>query len=212
MPKARKPKPESASFQDETPLPGSEKEPKKPRVAAERIKIVPAPESVEAFCRRVMKEHHPELVEAGVTLACNYATAGKNAKGDKPALKVQGHPVIATIRKASEKDTAQDSADITITIDAARWKDLTEAQTKAEIDAVLCRVAPRREGNTEDGEFLKDANDRVKLRYNIPDLHISGFTSNCERYGREAPPAKSLLKFKEDNNQLLMFLDGNGHG
>src|SRR6188768_2819480 len=50
-----------------------------PKVAAERVQITKAPDTVVAFCRRVMKEHHEELSDAGVTIAVNWAAAGENA-------------------------------------------------------------------------------------------------------------------------------------
>ncbi len=180
-----------------------------PKVAAERVQITKAPDTVVAFCRRVMKEHHEELADAGVTIAVNWAAAGENAVGAKPALKFKGHPVLATIKKASEKETAQDMADLTITIDKHRWKDITDdEEMQAAIDACLCSVSLRREGNTEDGAVQQDANDRPKLKLMHPDLLIMGYKANVERFRRKAPPTKQLLKFEADNKQLLMSFAG----
>lgn len=178
--------------------------------AAERVKVTPAPESVAIFCRKIMREHHKDLAEAGVTLCCVYASAGENAEGAKEALHVSGHPVVCKIKKANETDTANELADLTITIDMHRWKSLEEDRMQAEIDAVLCRVSPRREGNTDDGDFLVDANDRPKLRYNRDDIHIVGFKANVERFHKASPPTKALIKFAEENKQLLLFAKNGG--
>ena len=160
-----------------------------------------------------MREHHKELHDAGVTLAVNFAKAGENSEGAKPALRREGHPIVATINKASEKETAQKRDDLLITIDGHKWKDITDEDAmKAEIDAVLCRVKIHREGNTEDGKVLEDANGRPKMRYVDPDFRIVGYKENVERYHRKAPPSKALLEFKEQNSQLFLFMDGNGHG
>lgn len=134
----------------------------------------------------VMRKHHPDLVEAGVTVGLLFAHAPRGeATGEPkgPALKRGGAAVLSLVKVNSQRDRVEGKPDATITLDGDRWADEPRASQEAILDRDLEALLLVR---NEDGGIETDDCFRPKLKLREPDFRLEGYWSIVERHGKDA--------------------------
>lgn len=91
--------------------------------------ISPAPAEVHELIGEVIREYHPDLERASVTVG---ALMAWSKSGDP--VKLHGYPCAATVKKNSARDRLEGKPDATITIDSDHWDGLDDRQRAALID------------------------------------------------------------------------------
>lgn len=172
-----------------------------------RVVYENAPDTVYATVARVMKEYHKELTDAGVTVGCTFARAGKNKHGHKPAVMVHGFPKDAKVNKTDQKARLNGAKDAQIIFDATVWDGLSDPQRRALIDHELTHLVLKREGNTEDGPIVMDDAQRPKLAMRLHDTEIGVFKEVIERHGKDAPDWRQVNHVREQYAQLTLWGD-----
>lgn len=161
--------------------------------------LSPADSEAVELLREVLQEHHPDLVEAGVTINLLFANAKAGADGEVkgPALKLHGYPCLATVKINSLKDRIEGKKDATIELDGDVWHEHAEARKKA-IHLVVARE--------KDGSVKLDDAGRPKLKMRLHDMVVGGFTEVLERHGQEhAGEADHVKALFEQLRQLELF-------
>ncbi|TXH55560.1 MAG: hypothetical protein E6Q97_08545 [Desulfurellales bacterium] len=139
----------------------------------------------------VMKQHHPDLVEAGVTVGLLFAHAPRNdATGEPqgPALKHNGYPALAVVKINSQRDRVEGKPDATITLDGDRWPDESRESRVALLDHELAHLVLVRD---EDGGIKTDDCFRPRLKCREHDFQLGGFWDVVERHGKDAVESRA---------------------
>jgi len=130
--------------------------------------------------KEMIEQHHHELRDAEVTIQCLFAM---NDDEDEPAVKAPGGwPAYAVIRVVPLKQRVAGFRDAEITIDAAKWKDLTEPQRDALIDHELQHLEVKYEGAGPGTPIATDDYGRPKLKLRQHDWEVAGFEVIAKRH------------------------------
>jgi hypothetical protein len=165
-------------------------------------------DNVVAVMRRMIKEHHPDLIEAKATIQCLFANAGEDKKGNaKPAVKRQGVACAAKVKIVSLKDRAAGNADAEIILDEHVWNRLTKEERDALFDHELEHLTPKREGGHDGAPIETDDLGRPKFKMKQHDWEVWGFASIVERHGNAALDFQAAQQFKDKFGQLLMWAE-----
>lgn len=151
--------------------------------------------------KEVMKEHHPDLVEAGVTVGLLFAHAPRDEATGEPkgvALKVHGAVVMAATKINSQRDRVEGKPDCTVTLDGDRWPDEPQAGQRAILDRELESLLLVR---NEDGGIETDDCFRPKLRRREPDFRVDGYWSIVERHGKDAVESRVYQELHQGFSQ-----------
>jgi len=133
----------------------------------------------------VMREHHGDLAEEGVTVSLLFAHAAVSQDGEiqGPALKLRGWPALAVVGVVSYKDRVEGRSDARILLDGDRWPDLSDRQRRALLDHELEHLTLVRR---EDGKVRYDAAGRPRLKMRPHDYELGGFWAVVDRHGKDA--------------------------
>ena len=153
---------------------------------------VQAGPDVVRLAGEVMAKYHPDLAEAGVTLCLLMAAArvdGRTGEPRGPAVTLHGYPCKATIKVNSEKDRVEGKADLTVTIDAAAYDDMAEAERVSLLDHELEHAVLLRE---KDGAVRTDDAGRPRVKLRPHDFQLGGFVNVCDRHKQHAHEAQAF--------------------
>lgn len=144
-----------------------------------------------ALLRAIIDEHHPELAEAGVTVALLEARAETDEEGDPkgPAITVGGYPAIGSCQVTPYLGRVQGLADALIKIDALWWEDADDQERSALLDHEVMHLQLK-EGDERD----RAGRPRLKLRKH--DRQHGWFDAIARRWGpasQEHQQCKALL-------------------
>lgn len=145
----------------------------------------PADDTITRQLRQVMKEHHPDLVQAGVNV---------NVLVSDKGVRHHGRDAYAKIKIANPEARAQLPVDAVLTIDGKAWNRLEEATQRALLDHELEHLVVSWEylpwdpdsdddPSVERREPKLDEYDRPKLNMRSHDFEVGWFKSVAERHG-----------------------------
>src|SRR2546428_395207 len=130
--------------------------------------------------RDMIGKFHHELRDAEVTVQCLFAI---NHDDDGPAVKAPGGwPAYAVVRRVPLKQRVAGFKDAEITIDQAKWAELSEPQRDALIDHELEHLELVYDGAGPGTPVATDDWGRPKLRIRQHDWEVAGFKSIAERH------------------------------
>lgn len=160
----------------------------------------PAPVELLAQITRIMGDHHPHLVDAGVTIGCTLvaAPAGKDGEISGPALRCRGWPALAVISITSLRDRAGGMPDARIQLDQSHWETASLDDQDAIIDHELEHLIVLL--NTV-GKVKYDSAGRPKLKLRPHDYELGGFFSLIQRRGALAAEAKAYIRLHQSMTQ-----------
>ena len=168
-----------------------------------------AGQKVREICDQVIERFHPDLAEskARIGLLQAYPSVDRNGDSPRPAMVTKGCRILARIKINSEEARCAGSPDATLTIDAAYWKELDEADDPEEgrrkqealLDHELYHLINRK----KDGEFVLDDQRRPKLASRPHDWEVTGFRVVAERHRQFAPEVIIARQFHDDFGNLL---------
>lgn len=147
----------------------------------------------------VMRDHHPRLAEAGVSVGIQWAASDKPGRA---GLRHQGYPAAATIKINGLQARLGGMADTTLTIDQAAWYRYPAARQAALIDHELTHLVPVPEKDSE--RCRVDDAGRPKLRLRRHDFQIGIFDEVIERHGSDALDADMLESAATRMKQLRL--------
>lgn len=152
-----------------------------------------APHDVENLIDAVMRDYHPELIEAGVTIDSLFAFNDRSEP-----IKPGGYPALAVIRINTLKNRVKGMADAEITIDGAIWKNMTEPQRRALLDHELYHLIVKRD---KESNIETDDIDRPKLKMRKHDYQMGWFRAIAVRHKENSPEVtQAKLLWREDAN------------
>ena len=149
----------------------------------------------------VARNHHSELVDAGVTIGVLACVHGERDDESRPALKLHGYTCAATIQITPVKQRMLGHPDAVIVIDEKTWEGLTEARRRALIDHELTHLVVQFD---DDGQPKLDDAGRPKLRMRLHDWELGGFEEVAERHGGSALEVVEFRRVLEARRQLLL--------
>lgn len=155
-------------------------------------------EKANAEARRilvaVMREHHSQLIDAGLTVDLLFAWSPTDEEGlpTGTPVKVHGQPAAAKIRVMPLKDRVAGRADVEIVLDGDRWTDWDNDTREAIIDHELTHC----ELFIEDGVAMTDDHDRPKIRLRKHDHEFGWFDSVVSRYGEASLEWQQYERFE----------------
>jgi hypothetical protein len=149
---------------------------------------------------RVIKQHHPELNDAGVTIT--YLFAHSDSEDDPRPLKLGGYPCAAISRKNSTRDRVAGKSDCEVHIDFAEWDELTAEQREALADHELTHFQPLRDKKRAD-LWRFDYAKRPVVMMRLHDYQLGGFKAVAERHGEESPEVRSMRSTFDRFGQML---------
>jgi hypothetical protein len=156
-----------------------------------------------ALLADVMKQHHGDLVEAGVTIEVFTAHAKRDRNGAPkgPALKHHGTPALGTIRITSEEERIAGRKDAVMKLDGDEWPELPPEQQASLLDheATHLLLVRDKEGNIELDDCF-----RPKLKMRPHDAELGLFYQCVERHGMNAVETKAYLPVHKKFTQLLL--------
>jgi hypothetical protein len=150
----------------------------------------------------VMQEYHPDLQDAELKVAILMAH-GDSDDDDGPAIVRGGREHEAIIESVPYKWRCLGVADALITIDAARWEDLSDAERDALLDEKLQMVRLKM---TKDGIRATDDRNRPKLEKRKPDWHLDGYISVAQRHGDSSPEARAARGAFDRGSTRQLFM------
>jgi hypothetical protein len=153
----------------------------------------------------VMREHHPGLRDAEVTIDVLLAHGPRDGDGDLvgPAIKVRGHRAVGLAKVMSLKDRVAGRADAEIVLDGDEIDEWSEPQLAAIIDHELTHLELKVD---DDGAVKRDDTDRPQLRIREHDHEFGWFDEVALRHGKqsyEVRQAEQLLT-RDDLRQLYL--------
>lgn len=157
-------------------------------------------DKTERMIKKMMREHHPKLVEAEVTFKALFAQAGDD---EPPPLKLNGYPCAAIVKKTSARDRVGGKADFEIAIDAVQWADLTDESKLALVDHELEHVEVMRKPESKGGGIIYDCAGRPKLGLKLHDWQIGGFATIAKRHGEHALEVIAARNFQDNYGQYV---------
>jgi hypothetical protein len=146
---------------------------------------------------KVMKQYHSALEAAEVTIHAVFAFKSDKAGEPLPAIKKDGHVVVAKIQITPLSDRARGVADAKLTIDRHEWDHISESRKVALLDHEITHL------KLKDGEL--DDLGRPKLKARHHDWHLTGFTSVAERHGEAAVEVREMIRWQEDYGQFALL-------
>lgn len=148
--------------------------------------ITVANDATHDFIYAVMKSHHPELLDAGVSVTALMVLAARDKNGDAkgPAIKFHGYPAVATIKITNNEDRVAGLTDCVINIDSDRWDELSKREREALISHELTHL-----------EYTgkMDNNGRPKLKLRLHDVQIGVFLENIKEFGDDSLDKKQIV-------------------
>ena len=105
-----------------------------------------------------------------------------------PALKCRGMPAAAIIQKVSPAKRVLLEFDAIISIDLARWKEMTRAQQIAVLDHELEHI----DFILKDDTYVYDDKQRPKFKLKPDEIVLTGFSAVIRRHGRSALEYRSI--------------------
>jgi hypothetical protein len=167
-----------------------------------------APAIVGQIVERMMDRYHPQLRDAGVTVAQLMAFPLTDENGDSkgPALKYQGYTAAAVIKIIGLKERTDGRCDAELVIDGDNWDVISDEQRDALVDHELEHLELKYD---KDGCLVRDDLDRPKLVIRKHDHQFGWFDSIVRRHGRNAFEFKQLDEFQTVHYQQrwLPYLD-----
>jgi len=167
-----------------------------------------SPAEVGQIVERMMDRYHPQLRDAGVTIAQLMAFPLTDENGDSkgPALKHNGYPAQAVIKIIGLKERTDGRCDSELVIDGENWPLLSAAQKDALIDHELEHLEIKCDG---DGCIVRDDLERPKLVIRKHDHQFGWFDSIVRRHGRDALEFKQFDDFQTVHykQRWLPYLD-----
>lgn len=139
---------------------------------------------VQTLCAQLIKEHHPDLHAAGVSVDLIFAHAAENGAGEKigTALKSHGYVAAAVASKVALIHRVMGRGDVQILIDGDKWPDLHEDQQAALLDHELQHFVVAKDA---EGGVILDTHGRPKIKMRLHDFEFGWFTEVAKRH-REA--------------------------
>lgn len=161
-----------------------------------------------------MRRWHPELAACGVTFDVLMASEIDEESGEvHPTLKLHGYPAAATVKLVPLAQRALKQADLLMTIDAATWSSLGNAERLAVIDHELEHVQvladPRGfvTWNDDEGKAVgspkRDDCGRPKLKMKLHDFEIGGFVAIAKRHRKRALEVQAVERLVDGNGQFF---------
>lgn len=162
----------------------------------------PCDNAVMEFAFQVMRQHHPYLSQAGVTV--DYAFAIADDEGF--AIKVRGQRVLARVKIVNLEDRARNEKDVKILIDKGWWLDATEAEREAVLDHEFTHVQFAKHW-LEDGspKWKTDDLGRPKLKIRQHDAESGIFFEVIKRHGKEATDFKQVAGMGKKIRELTQL-------
>lgn len=150
----------------------------------------------------VLEKYHPDLVEAGVTVAVLMAYAAKDertgvAKG--PALKHANFPAAALVRVNQLRDRVEGKDDATILLCGDSWATRSEEEQLAILDHELTHLEVQRD---KDGAIKIDDCGRPKLKIRPHDAQMGVFYEVVKRHKSQAIESQSYAELHKQFTQL----------
>ena len=141
----------------------------------------------------VMSEHHPHLVESGVTVQLLEARSELDDEGNStgPALKVGGYAALGIASITPYLGRVQGLADALVRIDADWWEDASERECSALLDHELCHF------QLTEGDERNDRAGRPRMKMRRHDRQLGFFDEVAGRWGpdsQESQQAQILIK------------------
>lgn len=151
--------------------------------------------------RRMMDEHHQDLVEVEARICVMMATAPRNEHGEllAEAVKLNGYPCQAVAKIIPYKQRAAGREDAEITIDADNWKNLSDGERDALIDHELTHFDVKRD---EEGNVKSDDCGRPKLGMRLHDYQMGFFDVIAKRHGDASYEVKQAKVFADKCGQF----------
>lgn len=151
----------------------------------------------------VMKTWHRDLVEAGVTVRCQFAHGKRDAKGEAipPALRFRGQPAEAIITINSHKNRVGGLADVTMVVDGDEWPTWDDKHRMALVDLKLTELVLVRD---KEGEIVTDDGFRPKLKRRPYDWQLAGYEATAQRHREDAVEVVEFRKVVDLYGQVLM--------
>lgn len=149
--------------------------------------------------QKALKEFHPDLVEAKVTIDCLFAFGPDDDEGVIP-VKLHGYPCQAVVRRTGLKERAKGCADAEIVIDEGNWNSLHVNEQLALIDHELEHLVVVK----KDGEIQRDDLGRPKLKMKLHDYEIGGFENVTKRHKDASAEVRNYKAFHDKHGQYLM--------
>lgn len=158
-----------------------------------------------AMMEGVMHLYHRRLVDSGVTVGLLVARKAK-AGGDSSALKLHGYPCAAVARVTKFKERLYGAPDCEITLDAATWEALPDADRAALLDHELTHFEPAYD---KDKQLKSDDRGRPVLKLRLHDVQVGWFAEVAARHGKASYEVKQATEVAYKWTQLRMaFEDG----
>ena len=140
---------------------------------------------------KLIKKHHYELDEAGVTVESLWAVG---------ELKHHGYPAAAVIKIMSQEQRAAGSSDCRLKVSLEVWDEATDMQREALLMHELEHLVLLRE---ENGAVKTDDCHRPRLKCKLHDWELGGFASIAERYGDDAMEVRAARQVVGEFGQIL---------
>lgn len=153
-------------------------------------------EQVIALIKSTIKEFHPELDEAQVTVD---AIMAYNDKGF--AVKAGGYPALACIKANSLANRIKGLADALITIDGDSYDSMSEAQQRGLIDHELTHLNIKRD---KEQNIVTDDAGRPKIKMKKHDYQMGWFREIAIRHGENSPEVyQAKLLWRNDGKTFF---------
>jgi len=147
-------------------------------------------DDVHATMLAAMRDHCPELVGIGARIDTIVARNIDEKTGVlTQAVKLGGYPCAAVVKPNNLKQRAQGMGDALITVDAATWGELTEAEKVALMHHELYHLEPVGLQKSHDGQgFVCETDDLSRPRFTSRkhDWQHGGFRHIAEVHGENA--------------------------
>jgi hypothetical protein len=145
----------------------------------------------------IKERYHGALVAAEVTVDVLMAHPGEN---DDHAVKLHGYPCAAVVKITPYQQRVMGVADAIITIDAATWHGLSDAEREALIDHELHHLEVQRD---KEGAVKSDDQGRPKLRMRLHDVQAGWFLDVVRRHKESSLEIKQARQVWDEFGQLL---------
>lgn len=150
----------------------------------------------------IIKSHHPELADNGVTIGVVYVSSDAEEEGQGTSvLKVGGYPAQATAKITTPLERSQGMADGIIQIDKRIWSKKTSAQKDALLDHEITHFNVKLDANDA---LLTDTNDRPKLVMRKHDRQLGWFDEIATRHGKDSPEVEQATEFVKGAGQTYL--------
>jgi len=165
-----------------------------------------APKDVLHVVERMMKQYHPELRDANVSVDCLFAHAARDKNGDSVghSIKHGGYPANAIIRIIGLKDRTAGRGDAEMVIDGDQWELWSEQEQAALVDHELTHLELVVDKH---GTLVRDDLNRPKLKSRKHDHQFGWFDCVARRHGEASFEVRQWNEFEGKREQLWLFTD-----